>query len=92
MAIYDNPLTAGFGSQLPYKRKASDSPEPTGTWPGGKRRKKKEKSTRRLYGFDSNQLQAIDAVPALIKGETPLLKLGNPIHPILALQNWRTRE
>lgn len=148
MAIYDNSLTAGFG-QPSNKRKAGDSPEPTGAWPGGKKRKTKAKSTRassgpkgkykksalaklfgaapvlnngesgwtpidlqhrpswrqfrteeakrneqhrRLFGFDSNQLQAIDAVPALIKNETPLLKLDNPIHPILALRNWRTRE
>jgi hypothetical protein len=149
MAIDDNPLTAGFGSQLPKKRKADDPPESTGAWPGAKKRKKKARSTRppsapkrkyrksalakvfgaapvlnngesgwtpinlqhrpswrqfrteeakrneqrrRLYGFDSNQLQAIDAVPALVKEETPLLKLDNAIHPILALRHWRTRE
>ncbi|KFY86445.1 hypothetical protein V500_07634 [Pseudogymnoascus sp. VKM F-4518 (FW-2643)] len=146
MATGDNPPTAGFGSK---KRKAGDSPEPTSAWPGGKKRKKKVKSTRtssgakrkykksafakifgtapvlnngesgwtpinlqhrpswrqfrteeakrneqrrRLFGFDSNQLQAIDAVPALIKDQTPLLKLDNPIHPILALRHWRSRE
>ncbi|OBT65198.1 hypothetical protein VE03_04725 [Pseudogymnoascus sp. 23342-1-I1] len=147
MANYDNP--ASFGQPPNNKRKAGDSPEPTGAWPGGKKRKKKANPTRassgpkrkykksafaklfgsalvlnngesgwtpinlhhrpswrqfrteeakrneqrrRLFGFDSNQLQAIDAVPALIKEETPLLKLDNPIHPILALQHWRTRE
>ncbi|OBT96295.1 hypothetical protein VE01_05806 [Pseudogymnoascus verrucosus] len=149
MAIDDNPLKAGFGSQLPKKRKANDLPEPTGAWPGVKKRKKKANSTRpssapkrkykksalakvfgaarvlnngesgwtpmnlqhrpswrqfrteeakrneqrrRLFGFDSNQLQAIDAVPTLVKEETPLLKLDNAIHPILVGQHWRTRE
>lgn len=149
MAIYDNPLTAGLGNQPSKKRKACDSPELSGAWPGGKKRKKKGKSIRassgpkrkykksslaklfgtasilnngesgwtpidllhrpswrqfrteeakrneqrrRLFGFDSNQLQAIDAIPALIKEETPLLKLDSPIHPILALRHWRTRE
>lgn len=46
MAIYDNALTAGFGGQLPHKRKPSGPPEPTGAWQAGKRRKKKEKATR----------------------------------------------
>ena len=53
---------------------------------------KRNEQRRRLFGFDSNQLQAIDAVPALIKEQTPLLKLDNPIHPILALRHWRSRE
>ncbi|KFY33705.1 hypothetical protein V494_07402 [Pseudogymnoascus sp. VKM F-4513 (FW-928)] len=148
MAIDDNPLQTGFGSQ-PKKRKAGSPSEPTGEWPGGKKRKTKSKPAhnpsgqkrkykksalakifgaapvlnngqsgwtpidlqhrpswrqfrteeakrneqrRRLFGFDSNQLQAIEAVPALIKEEMPLLGLDNPIHPIFALENWRTRE
>ncbi|KFX90593.1 hypothetical protein V490_06381 [Pseudogymnoascus sp. VKM F-3557] len=53
---------------------------------------KRNEQRRRLFGFDSNQLQSIDALPALINEEAPLLKLDNPIHPIFALRHWRSRE
>jgi hypothetical protein len=147
MAAPSNELTTPTGSPS-RKRKAGESPEGSSAWPGGKKRKKRDKSMRnpsepkrkykksalakifgadpvlnsgesgwtplnlqhrptfrqfmaeeakrdaqrrKLFGFDTNQLQAIDAVPVLIKEETPLLKLDNQIHPILALHHWRSR-